>query len=262
MKILAAFDFSEPSAVALEQARTMAADSGTLALCHVLPIMYDTQPLFPQYHEAAMLQIAQREAELRAALEEHAAALGGAHGVELFVEKGVPYAEICRRAEAWNADRIVVGSHGRGGIARVLLGSVAERVVRHAHCSVHVARPTENSGVVLAATDLSDPSLPAVKAGAEEARRRGARLVVVSAIDWWGGAWTSAVGTPFGMATAMPPAELQNEVRASLDTMLRRALETFGAEGETRVLEGSAAAAIVQAAEDLGAELVIVGTRG
>jgi nucleotide-binding universal stress UspA family protein len=127
---------------------------------------------------------------------------------------------------------------------------------------VHVARPTENSGVVLAATDLSDPSLPAVKAGAEEARRRGARLVVVSAIDWWGGAWTSAVGTPFGMATAMPPAELQNEVRASLDTMLRRALETFGAEGETRVLEGSAAAAIVQAAEDLGAELVIVGTRG
>jgi nucleotide-binding universal stress UspA family protein len=142
------------------------------------------------------------------------------------------------------------------------LGSVAERVVRHAHCSVLVARNAASSGVVLAATDLSDPSLPAVEAAVEEGRRRGARLVVVTVVDWQGPAWMTAAGTPFGIGAAMPPAELQEELRSSLETLLRRALDRFGGSGETRVLYGSPASAIVHAAESLGAELVVVGTRG
>lgn len=47
---------------------------------------------------------------------------------------------ICQAAEREHADLIVMGSHGRTGIAHVLLGSVAERVVRHASCPVLVAR--------------------------------------------------------------------------------------------------------------------------
>jgi len=43
-------------------------------------------------------------------------------------------------AEHWHADLIVLGSHGRTGIARFLLGSIAESVARHAHCSVYIAR--------------------------------------------------------------------------------------------------------------------------
>jgi nucleotide-binding universal stress UspA family protein len=227
----------------------------------VLPVLYDMQPLFPQYQQAAMLEIAKQESDVRAALARHESQ-SAPEGTELFVEKGSPYAEICKRAESWGADRIVVGSHGRDGLARVLLGSVAERVARHAHCSVLVARPSPASGIVLAASDLSDPSMPALAAGAAEAKRRSVRLVAVTAVDFWVGGWASAAGAPFGIATALPPVEVQEEVRSATGDRLRQAMQSVGADGDARVLDGSPAAAIAQTAEDLGAELVVVGTRG
>jgi nucleotide-binding universal stress UspA family protein len=56
------------------------------------------------------------------------------------VIEGEPREEILAMAEAWPADAIVVGSHGRKGLDRVLLGSVSDGVVRHAACSVMVVR--------------------------------------------------------------------------------------------------------------------------
>ena len=53
---------------------------------------------------------------------------------------GEPAASVVREAERVGATLIILGSHGRTGMARALLGSVAERVVRHAHCSVLVVR--------------------------------------------------------------------------------------------------------------------------
>lgn len=57
-----------------------------------------------------------------------------------FARVGKPAEEIVRAAREWPADMIVIGSHGRGGIGRVLLGSVAESVARHAPCPVLVVR--------------------------------------------------------------------------------------------------------------------------
>ena len=54
--------------------------------------------------------------------------------------EGAPGSVICDEAERHGYDLIVVGSHGRTGIKRYLLGSVAERVVRHAPCEVLVVR--------------------------------------------------------------------------------------------------------------------------
>jgi nucleotide-binding universal stress UspA family protein len=56
------------------------------------------------------------------------------------VSSGYPKAKIVDKAEQWGADLIVVGSHGRRGIERILLGSVSEAVALHAHCSVEVIR--------------------------------------------------------------------------------------------------------------------------
>lgn len=53
---------------------------------------------------------------------------------------GDPFWDICQAVERERADLIVMGSRGRTGLAHVLLGSVAERVVRHASCPVLVAR--------------------------------------------------------------------------------------------------------------------------
>lgn len=56
------------------------------------------------------------------------------------VRQGDPKREIVAEAEEWGADLILLGSQGRTGIDRFLLGSVAEYVVRHAPCSVEVTR--------------------------------------------------------------------------------------------------------------------------
>jgi nucleotide-binding universal stress UspA family protein len=57
-----------------------------------------------------------------------------------FVETGLPAATIVKKAKEWPADIIVVASHGRSGVPRALLGSVAEEVMRTAPCPVLVVR--------------------------------------------------------------------------------------------------------------------------
>jgi nucleotide-binding universal stress UspA family protein len=57
------------------------------------------------------------------------------------VLQGIPFVEIVRYARANSIDLIVMGTHGRSGLTHVLIGSVAERVVRKANCPVLVVRP-------------------------------------------------------------------------------------------------------------------------
>ena len=56
------------------------------------------------------------------------------------VRYGKPFAEIARGAKTLDASLIVIATHGYTGLKHIYLGSVAERVVRHAHCSVLVVR--------------------------------------------------------------------------------------------------------------------------
>jgi nucleotide-binding universal stress UspA family protein len=60
-----------------------------------------------------------------------------------FVQVGAPSEEIVKAAKEWSADLLVIGSHGRSGMQRVLLGSVAETAMRHAPCPVVVVRSKE-----------------------------------------------------------------------------------------------------------------------
>ncbi|HEX4180354.1 MAG TPA: universal stress protein, partial [Caulobacteraceae bacterium] len=59
---------------------------------------------------------------------------------ESFTPEGHPAEEIVAAAQAWSADLIVIGSHGRSALTQVLLGSVAEAVMRNAPCPVLVVR--------------------------------------------------------------------------------------------------------------------------
>jgi nucleotide-binding universal stress UspA family protein len=68
-------------------------------------------------------------------------------------------------AKEWGADLIVLGSHSRRGLDRMLMGSVSEAVARHAHCSVEVIRPLETSALRQPAT-LSFGSLPNIRGSA------------------------------------------------------------------------------------------------
>lgn len=64
------------------------------------------------------------------------------HGLEVTtqVEQGEPKSQIIDTAEKWGADLVVVGSHGRSGLERFLIGSVSDAVARHAPCSVQIVR--------------------------------------------------------------------------------------------------------------------------
>lgn len=262
-RILVALDLSDSSLAALKRARALADERGaTLAVVHVAAHYSDVQPLFPQSYGTNMTNHLELERLGREALERELARVEGCADVERFFDIGTPYAEIVRRAEAWKADLIVVGSQGKTGVSRALLGSVAERVVRVAHCPVLVSRPARGSGVVIAATDLSDPSLPAVAAAAEEARWRGARLTVLHATESSLSVYGAPAAALFGTTAAVPSPDDQAQVRDWLVTLLRDAMHGFGAEGEPLVVEGGVVASVVRAVEERQADLLVIGSHG
>jgi nucleotide-binding universal stress UspA family protein len=89
------------------------------------------QTLVPGFEEMA------KDAIVKATRQ---AAACGATAEFAVLPLGEPATAIVREAQACGATLIIVGSHGRTGISRALVGSVAERVVRHAHCPVLVVR--------------------------------------------------------------------------------------------------------------------------
>jgi nucleotide-binding universal stress UspA family protein len=257
-EILAAVDFGEPSLEALRQARALAHSvSGTLSICHVLP----AAATLGEADRAEAASLTGEEEDARRALVAHVRDRLGLEASDVIVVRGDAHEEIVRTAKLRDADTVVVGSHGRTGIARMVLGSVAERVARHAHCPVLVARPAQKAGVVVAATDLSEASQAAVAAGAAAAKRSGARLVVVSVLEWGSAMPLPAVGM-FGTLPAIPPPEIQQQMRDALRTAIEQAMARVSAEGEALVVEGTPSHEIVRVAEETGAELVVVATHG
>ena len=142
-RILVATDFSAASAAALTLAKTLAARFGaSLHLLHVLEDPYVTgafaadiyAPPAPGLREAWMKSA---EASLNAQLTPQEKTAFNATTTVVF---GPTAATIVERAAALSADLIVMGTHGRGGVAHLLMGSVAERVVRTARCPVLTTR--------------------------------------------------------------------------------------------------------------------------
>jgi nucleotide-binding universal stress UspA family protein len=93
--------------------------------------------------EVRQIQAAQEEGLKRGKeLVEHIKALvaKGGFTVTTAIEEGDPRFAIVDYAAQWKADLLVLGSHGRKGLGRLLIGSVAEYVARNAHCSVLIVR--------------------------------------------------------------------------------------------------------------------------
>jgi nucleotide-binding universal stress UspA family protein len=131
--ILHPTDFSECSRAAFATASALAHDYGArLLLLHVAekpviaPLMEPTSPEESEhYHE-----------ELSARLGKLRAEAADVQVEERLAFSDNPAREILRCAEAFKCDLIVMGTHGRSGLGRVLMGSIAEAVTRKAHCPV------------------------------------------------------------------------------------------------------------------------------
>jgi nucleotide-binding universal stress UspA family protein len=135
--ILHPTDFSDASEHARRMAVGLARDySARLILLHAVePPIYSGE-FVPNF--AATVEGLNAEYEKLAALIEADSPLQ----VEPMTVEGIASPEILRIAREQHADLIVIGSHGRGGLGRVLMGSVAEEVSRKAPCPVLIVRPT------------------------------------------------------------------------------------------------------------------------
>ena len=144
-KILVPVDFSECSRKALHYAIALAKQSqAEILLLHVLEM-----PAVPvQAFETAFMEGTPEESAANE-LSEWQAHSGTTVPVKTEVCSGSASREIVRTANENNMDLIVIGSHGRTGLARLILGSTAERVVRHAPCPVLVVREREHDFVAL-----------------------------------------------------------------------------------------------------------------
>ena len=121
--IVAATDFSAPSDRAVEFAANLAETlNAKLSLVHAFEAPYPYPvPLPPEYRQELRAKLESRCAELRTRVRDVDAILR---------EEGAPWNAIVSVATETNADLIVVGTHGRRGVTHLLLGSVAEKVVR------------------------------------------------------------------------------------------------------------------------------------
>ena len=156
-KVLLATDGSEEASSATEAAVEIVQKTGSeLHVVHV----YGVAPIYPLYPEAtdpggAELEDPVLEEELEGLSERRAQEVldaavekvqsAGATVAQAHLrEGGVPH-EIVALAEDLEVGLVVVGSRGRGGIRRALMGSVSDAVVRHAHCPVLVVRRQESA---------------------------------------------------------------------------------------------------------------------
>ena len=263
-KIIVATDFSEPSIEALREADLFAHNTGAeLFVFHAIPNLMRNNPLFPQQNIEDVYKLPDILDRAAEAVDDliNTYLHPDRDNVRVVVDTGWPDTTLMRTAEDLGADLIVVGSRGYTGLRHVLLGSVAERVVRYAHCAVLVARASPQIGHVLVATDFSDPALPAIQAAADIAVRREAKLSVIHSLAVRS-SFMSSAASPFGGGPIVPDKAAIGEARAAAEGLIQESLDRFGAEATTIVEDGMPEDDILRHAARLPADLVVLGSLG
>jgi nucleotide-binding universal stress UspA family protein len=266
MKILVAADFT-PASPTIETIKARPWPKGTeVCILHVV----DLAPFEPG---AELLETARRGAESvvksiagdleRSGLKTHA---------EVVV--GHPRTAIPQFAKKWVADFVVTGSHGPHSLARFLLGSVAQAVIRGAPCSVEVVRSGVRSPSgpsagwkILLATDGSDCAKAAARSVAQRPWPSGTVVRILSAVAPF--MPTTDPGMPyFESSQAAEIAQVvETEMRsraveaiAQTETILRQA-KAVRIEN-TEPMSGDPKRVIVEEASKWGATMIVVGSHG
>ncbi len=252
-RILLATDGSEEAELAARTAADLAGKTGSeLHVVHVLALPPETlhDPFGADAREEFERSGRARLDELVGRLEASGGEVVGAH-----FRIGSPAAQIVAQAEELGAGLVVLGSRGLGAMSRALMGSVSDSVVRHAPCPVLVVReepPTFPTRILLA-TDGSEEAMLAASAAAELAKATDSELHVVTVGPF--------LPTIFA-ATEEEPARMAREARRTLDEQVRRIRAGHRTVTQAHLRLGGSAEEIVALAEDVGAGLVVMGSRG
>jgi nucleotide-binding universal stress UspA family protein len=250
--ILYATDFSATSEAALPFVIGLARKYGAhVHALHVRPV----DPYWPMALEAASAMAAtEQELAQRDADHLHELLAGVPHDVTVArVDIWAPLSEMITRHEI---DLVVVGTHGRSGVAKVVMGSVAAEIIRSVPCPVLTIGPDVEIALdhplefkrILFATNLGPASLDAVPYAIELANDHHAQLIVMMVLE------------------KESPGEFASQ-NFYTEFETRRLREIFLGEGEFKIAPkflvetGDAARQIVKVARDLDVDLVILGTK-
>lgn len=264
-RIAVGIDFSDESDLALRHAAMLARRAGAhLILVHVVPLpahlvedsSYD--PLFRASTLAADLSARQR-VDAGELLQEVASRCReiGASCEPLLVDDN-PSDGLARAAEDMGADLLVLGSHGRSGLKRFLLGSVAERAVRAAHCDAIIARgPVEAAAGdgyrrIVVGTDFSPHAEGALLAASAVA----AADAIIEVVHCW-----QTPVLPAGIPVGPMRADIEKNVAEAGARLIARHRE-LGSRLRFHPVEAAAGEGLTTRAAEIEADLIAVGSHG
>ncbi len=191
-RILCPIDFSDASRHALDHAVAIAGwyESHITAL-HVIAPGFAFEPpiLFAERGRLKALPVDRDQMQAR--LDDWLRVATAARvPSESRISDGQPAESVLAQAQSLPADLIVLGSHGRSGFERLVLGSVTEKVLRNAVCPVLTVPPRAETAAklpfrrILCPVDFSVPSLAALQTAFSMAEEADARLIVLHVVDW------------------------------------------------------------------------------
>ncbi len=276
MKILLAIDESKFSEAATKAVCAQANPKDSeVSVLNVIEVLSPQLPEMRTYYPGIEHD---RDAQRKPAQElvEKAAKLLRSSGVQVTtaVKLGNPKSTIIDVARKWHADLIVMGSHGRTGLERFLLGSASDAVFRHAHCSVELVRiPPAIKGSnrvgksgdgktkrILLATDGSKFSEAATRLLIEQARPQDTEVQVLHVVEPPSLLVVREMG---GYDPGIEVAwETQTKVAEVLVKMVGDQLRAKGFKVTTAVDQGDARSKIIDAASKWHADLIILGSHG
>ena len=264
-KILCPVDFSDASKHALEHAVAIGRWYGShITGLHVANPAFVFEPpiLFAERGGIAALPVDRDQ--LWSKLTNFMMPVAGA-GIpwDARVDEGVPADHVLDCARWLPADLIVMGTHGRSGFEHLVLGSVAEKVLRNAVCPVLTVPPrTATTSTLpfkrlLCAVDFSEPSLQALQAALSIAEEADAELTVLNVIDWPDD--ETFLAETFTSADLLK--QLQAQTAQRLEAFIPDEARVWS-RPSTKVAVGKAHREIVTAAAGTNADLIVIGVHG
>jgi len=268
-RILCPIDFSEGATRALVCAAALARGyEARLTVLHVVPVFADSmEPGFPWRGEVQPMTVAPARADLVEQMRRSIAEAGaGGLQPELVAEEGLTHPAIIQRATSMQADLLVLGTHGRGGINRLLLGSITEKVVRTAPCPVLTVPPAARGADapqavfknILCPVDFAPSSLKALEYALDLGRQADGCVTIFHAVEhrYSEELWDDGdPGPPWDREQVMARA------RARVHELATRQEQTW-CRIEEQVVDGRPYKATLQYAAAHGIDLIVMGAQG
>lgn len=265
-RIMCPVDFSRFSVRALACAAALARwYDAQLMVLHIVPTFEPMQVRGDLGEPAHVLTSMSRE-EVLAEMSQSLSLGAVSPGVTPLAEAGDPRATIIHQAISKEADLIVMGTHGRRGFNRLLLGSVAEAVLREAPCPVLTVPPHASARAseavtfkrILCPIDFSSSALQALRVALNLARQADGRVTLLHAVEWLPEEEPRAL-RQFDVVEYRR--DITSEAQEQLRTLVAEEPRTW-VEIDDIVVFGRAYREILRAAEATPADLIVMGAQG